>query len=243
MSHQKSCFPVFFFSSRYRSDDPVDIIATFPRINGTIILMGAPVRGSYKFYEQIGVFQQPYHGATSGEYQSGVVIGAIDADDCKGAYDELYRSILDPTLSSEFILTNTRLTEILEEWDRKAPNSTEINKFYKDETKLKYQARGIYKSDNKGYVYIGIASNLVWQFNKLMKEKISANYLEENKVEVFAPELERLLEISMDRPRIHFYPAGTGAMGAHHDSFANSYDDIRQQKYSISFDLKDYKNK
>ena len=205
--------------------------------------MGAPVRGSYKFYEQSGVFQQPCHGATSGEYQSGVIIGTIDADDCKGAYDKLYRSILDPTLSSEFILTNTRLTEILKEWDRKAPNSAEINMFYKDETKLEYQARGIYKSDNKGYVYIGIAFNLVGPYQKLMKEKISANYFEENKVEVFAPELERLLEISMDKPRIRFYPAGTGGMGAHQDSFHNSYDDIRQQKYSTSFDLKDYKYK
>ena len=32
-------------------------------------------------------------------------------------------------------------------------------------------------------------------------------------------------------------------MGAHHDSYNNSYDDIRQQKYSILYDMKDYKHK
>jgi hypothetical protein len=47
----------------------------------------------------------------------------------------------------------------------------------------------------------------------------------------------------MDIPRIHIYPAGTGGMGAHHDSSHNTYDDIRQQKHSILFDINDYKYK
>ena len=96
--------------------------------------MGAPIRESYKFYEQSGGLEQPYHGATSGKHQSAVLIGCIDANDCKEAYDKLYMSILDPSLPSGYVLTKTRVIEILEEWDRKAPNSDEINKFYKDET-------------------------------------------------------------------------------------------------------------
>ena len=90
---------------------------------------------------------------------------------------------------------------------------------------------------------ICLALNLIPQYKNLMKDKISDDYFEKNKIEVYAPELVSLRNISMGpSPRIHIYPADTGAMGAHHDSSHNKYDDIRQQKYSILFDINDYKN-
>ena len=73
-----------------------------------------------------------------------------------------------------------------------------------------------------------------------MEQEICTDYYYANKVEVNAPELASLLKASMGSPRIHFYPAGTGAMGAHYDSSHNTYDDIRQQKYSILFDMRTF---
>ena len=153
------------------------------------------------------------------------------ADDCTKAYDKLMKHGL----------TNTRVIEILEAWDNGAPNSAEIKKFY--QKRLQYQPLGIYRSDRdkEGYVMIGIAPNLQPLYRNLMKDTISDDYFKKNKVEVYAPELVSLMDISMGSPRIHIYPADTGAMGSHHDSSHNTYDDIRQQKYSILFDINDYK--
>ena len=160
----------------------------------------------------------------------------MKADDCTKAFDKLIK---------EFVLTQARLIEILEAWDKGAPDSAKINKFFKNQTKLEYQARSIYRSDRdkEGYVKIGLASNLIPQYKKLMKEEISTSFNEDNKVEVYAPELVSLMNITMGSPRIHIYPADTGAMGSHHDSSHNDYDDIKQQKYSILFDINDYKYK
>ena len=223
----------FYFSKKEQSDHPDDIITTFPRYNGTIILMGAAVRGSYKFYQKSGWNLLPYHGATSGTGWSAVLIGMMLADDCTKAYDKL----------KTHGLTNTRLIEILESWDNGAPDSVEIKNFYEEH--LQYQPLGIYRSDRdkEGYVMIGIAPNLQPLYRKRMKKEISTDYFEKNKVEVYAPELVSLMDISMGSPRIHIYPADTGAMGSHHDSSHNTYDDIRQQKYSILFDINDYKYK
>ena len=223
----------FYFSSKAQSDHSAHLLTTFPRYNGTIILMGPAVRGSYKFYEKGGGYQQPYHGATSGKGWSAVLIGMMKADDCTKAFDKLM------TLG----LTNTRVIEILEAWDNGAPDSAEIKKFYEEH--LKYQPLGIYRSDRdkEGYVNIGLALNLIPQYKKLMKDKISDDYFKKNKIEVYAPELVSLMNITMGSPRIHIYPADTGAMGSHHDSSHNDYDDIKQQKYSILFDINDYKNK
>jgi hypothetical protein len=205
-------------------------ISSFPRMDGTRVLMSPPTRGSCKLLDRRWGDMQPQHSATSGRYDSVVIIGMVKADDCIKADDKL----------KKHGITNTIMGEVLKYWHANARDSAKIMKFYKDETKLEYQPLGIYKSEIPGNVVIGIAQNLQPQYRKRMEQEICTDYYEANKVEVYAPELASLQEASMGFPRIHFYPAGTGAMGAHYDSCHNMYDDIREQKYSILFDMKDY---
>ena len=205
-------------------------ISSFPRMDGTRVLMSPPTRGSCKLLDRRWGDMQPQHSATSGRYDSVVLIGMKKADDCIKADDEL----------KKHRITNTRVGEVLKYWHANARDSAKIMKFYKDETKLEYQPLGIYKGDKDGCVKIGIAQNLHPLYRRRMEQEISTDFYEANKVEVYAPELASLLENSMGSPRIHFYPAGTGAMGAHYDSCHNTYDDIRQQKYSILFDMRTF---
>jgi hypothetical protein len=164
-----------------------------------------------------------------------VVIGSIDAADCIEGHDKLTKNLFDPSLPSLCVLTAARLTKIVEDWNTGAPNFTEVSSIYK--TKLKHQPRGIYGIKKTGYAMIGIAHNLISQYKKLMMNGISTDYFETSKVEVYSPELEILLNISMGCPRIHIYPAGTGEIGAHQDSYNIGYGNIREQKFFILFDM------
>ena len=138
-------FSSFHFSAKEQSANQAHYVSTFTRCSGTLTLMGPKTHGSHKFLFQFWGYKQPFHGATSGEYQSVAVIGSIDATDCIEAHDKLDKNLLDPS-----VFTAARLTRIVEDWNKRAPNSTEINSFYK--TKLKYQARGIYGSKRSGYM-------------------------------------------------------------------------------------------
>ena len=80
-----------------------DTIATFPRMNGARVLMSAATRGSCKLYGRSWGDTLTQHSATSGRYDSAVLIGMVKADDCIKADDEL----------KKHVITNTRVGEVL----------------------------------------------------------------------------------------------------------------------------------
>jgi hypothetical protein len=75
------------------------------------------------------------------------------------------------------------------------------------------------------------------QYDKDLKSKIGLNYNLDNRVLVISLVKASHLHSGL---RMHVYAAGTGKMGAHHDSCNNQYEDKEEQKYSILFAMKDF---
>jgi hypothetical protein len=186
-------FSNFYFSTKDKSAAPADRIATFPRYDGTVLVMPPKTRGSYKHYTEIGGYMQPYHGAGTGESPSNVIIGSIKALNCEVAHTALIDAL------KEENFTRGVLMRLLKNWKTGAPNASTLMDYYN--SKLNYFAVSFFKGDEEnykhGYVNMGIASNLRMQYDKDLKSIIGLNYNLENRVLVYAPELIPLLDASL----------------------------------------------